>query len=106
MRNLFKKNHLNKIHFGNKKLNSGLIDTLINFCGWAITTCPAEHYALILWNHGTGAKEPSSIKSLDTSELFVLNPATNMLELDRSISFIIVGLVILLFGWLSSLKKN
>ena len=86
-RYIVEKNHLQKIDFGNKKLNSGSINTLINFCGWAIKTCPAEHYALILWNHGTGAKEPSTIKSLNTSELFVLNPTTNMLELDRSISF-------------------
>ncbi len=31
--------------------------TLIDFVGWAAEQYPAQHYALVLWNHGSGWKE-------------------------------------------------
>jgi hypothetical protein len=39
--------------------NIGRVDTgdpsaLIDFIDWAVTTYPARHYALVLWNHGEG----------------------------------------------------
>lgn len=76
-----------KINLGNKKLDSGSPHTLINFCTWAFKTFPAKNYALILWNHGTGALEPSRAKSINPSELFIFNPSNSMLELDRSVGF-------------------
>jgi hypothetical protein len=39
-------------------------DTLSEFVPWAITQFPANHYALILWDHGSGAIS----YGLDTSE--------------------------------------
>jgi len=37
--------------------NMGDPATLINFAVWAITTYPADHYALVLWDHGGGWRE-------------------------------------------------
>ena len=38
-------------------VNTGDPQNLIDFITWASANYPAEHYALILWNHGTGWKE-------------------------------------------------
>ena len=86
-RYVVEKNHLLKCKLGNKKLNSGSPNTLINFCSWAIQTYPAQNYALILWNHGTGAIEPTFVKNVKVSDLFTFNPSNNMLELDRTVGF-------------------
>ena len=37
--------------------NTGDPQVLIDFITWACTTYPADHYALILWNHGAGWKD-------------------------------------------------
>ena len=37
--------------------NTGDPQVLRSFIAWAVTTYPAEHYALVLWNHGSGWKE-------------------------------------------------
>ena len=37
--------------------NTGDPQVLRNFISWAVTTYPADHYALVLWNHGSGWKE-------------------------------------------------
>ncbi|MFH1331652.1 MAG: clostripain-related cysteine peptidase, partial [Actinomycetota bacterium] len=34
--------------------NMGDPATLVNFVQWAMTAYPAEHYALVLWDHGSG----------------------------------------------------
>ena len=39
---------------GNKDM--GNKDTLSQFISWAASTYPAEHYALVLWDHGAGWK--------------------------------------------------
>jgi len=41
---------------------------LLDFVKWGAQTAPAEHYALILWNHGTGWKEiqPDVYSSVET----------------------------------------
>ena len=36
------------------ELNMGDPQTLADFINWAKTTYPAEHYALIIVDHGTG----------------------------------------------------
>ncbi|MEK7989650.1 MAG: clostripain-related cysteine peptidase [Thiotrichaceae bacterium] len=38
------------------KQNMGQPETLSNFVTWATQKFPAQHYALILWDHGVGAK--------------------------------------------------
>ncbi len=69
-------------------MDSGNPQTLISACDWAIKNFPAQHYALILWNHGTGVIDPKHYKILNPAELFLFNPKTKMMELDRSIGFL------------------
>ncbi|GAB6887955.1 hypothetical protein JCM13304A_14530 [Desulfothermus okinawensis JCM 13304] len=38
------------------ELNMAEPDTLIDFVTWAVDNYPAEHYLLVLWDHGTGFK--------------------------------------------------
>jgi hypothetical protein len=38
-------------------INTGDPKNLTDFVVWAAANCPAQRYALILWNHGTGWKE-------------------------------------------------
>ncbi|MGE0206454.1 MAG: clostripain-related cysteine peptidase [Candidatus Babeliales bacterium] len=71
-----------------QKMDSGLPATLIDCCKWAIQNYPARHYALVLWNHGSGAIDFGPRKSINPSPLFMFNPESNLLELDRSIPFI------------------
>jgi hypothetical protein len=37
--------------------NTGDPNSLRDFIVWGMTACPAEHFAVVLWNHGTGWKE-------------------------------------------------
>jgi hypothetical protein len=39
------------------KTNTGDPQVLIDFVTWACTAYPADHYALVLWNHGAGWKD-------------------------------------------------
>ncbi len=40
------------------EVNMGNPQTLINFVQWAKKTYPAQHYALVLWDHGGGWRAP------------------------------------------------
>lgn len=84
------KDKLVQVNYGQpssfQKLDSGNEATLIDFCEWTVQNYPANHYALILWNHGSGIIDNVG-RLINPSELFVFNPLTNMLELDRSVSF-------------------
>lgn len=70
------------------QMDSGLPETLISCCKWAIENYPADNYVLIIWNHGTGIIDPTHGRVINPTELFVYNPEINMLELDRSISIL------------------
>jgi hypothetical protein len=70
-----------------QQMDSGNPSTLISFCEWAIKSYPANEYDLILWNHGTGILEPPHGKIINPMDLFVFNPSTHRLDLDRSIGF-------------------
>ncbi len=39
------------------EVNTGDPNMLFDFVQWAVTAYPAEHYALVLWNHGSGWKD-------------------------------------------------
>ena len=39
-------------------------NTLVNFTEWTMQNYPADHYALILWNHGSGWKYPKNGRDL------------------------------------------
>ena len=70
-----------------QQMDSGNPATLISFCEWAIKNYIAGEYDLILWNHGTGILEPPHGKIINPMDLFVFNPSTHRLDLDRSIGF-------------------
>jgi hypothetical protein len=44
-------------------IDSGDPNTLLDFIRWGIATAPAEHYALVLWSHGSGW-EPGDLERL------------------------------------------
>lgn len=71
-----------------QSMDSGDPKTLITTCMWAARDFPADQYALILWNHGTGTLDPSRHRISNPLNLYHFNNDTHMLELDRSISFI------------------
>lgn len=69
-------------------MDSGKPETLISCCKWAIENYPADNYALIFWNHGSGIIDPNFNRVVCASELFRYNPNSNQLELDRSVGFL------------------
>lgn len=69
-------------------MDSGDPQTLVSACRWAMTNYPANHYMLVLWNHGTGIIDPYGRRQIDTNTLFNYNPNTNSYELDRSVGFL------------------
>ena len=80
-------NHMN--HEPNtQRMDSGDPKTLISCCEWAIRNYPAQNYALILWNHGTGIIDPKNYKIINPAQLFTFNPETNKFELDRATGFL------------------
>ena len=87
-RYLIKKNKAVLIETIQQGLDSGDPKSLVACCEWAVKNYPAEEYALIFWNHGTGIIDPSISKIINPSELFALNKESNMIELDRSIGFL------------------
>ena len=85
---LIEKNKATLLNKDNQeKLNSGDPSTLIGFCNWAIKNFPADNYFLDLWNHGTGWADVK-YKAINPTSLFVFNPNTLMLELDRNIRYL------------------
>lgn len=71
-----------------KYMDSGNPQTLVSFCETAVRNYPAQQYALIMWNHGTGIIDPRHYKIINPTELFMFNPQTNKLELDRSVGYL------------------
>lgn len=78
--------HMNANDPETQSMDSGDPQTLISCCKWAIEQYPAKHYALIFWNHGSGILDTDRGRILNVIDLFMFNPATNKLDLDRSIS--------------------
>lgn len=79
---------VNEFDESTQRMNSGDPKTLVSCCKQAIEHYPASHYALVLWNHGTGPIDPFNSRIINPSELFIFNPTTCKLELDRSIGFL------------------
>lgn len=80
--------HVNESDAASQHMDSGDPKTLISCACWAIQNYPADKYALILWNHGTGIIDPDRGRIINPSELFSFNPASNKLELDRTVGFL------------------
>lgn len=89
-RYFIEKNKLNQMNHEaeTQSMDSGNPQTLISCCEWAIQNFPAEQYALIFWNHGTGIIDPGNNRIINPAELFSFNTNTNTLDLDRSIGFL------------------
>ena len=45
------------------QVDSGDPVTLLDFIRWAVTTAPAQHYALVIWSHGSGRRYPGPAQS-------------------------------------------
>jgi hypothetical protein len=80
--------HVNAEDPHSQKMDSGDPKTLVSCCSWAIENYPADNYALILWNHGTGIIDPDTGRMINPTELFSYNAANNRYELDRTIGFL------------------
>jgi len=85
------KDKIVRINAENQKsdaIDSGNPHTVVSSCNYFIEHYPADEYALILWNHGSGILDPFGGRSVNTMDLFTFNPITKKLDLDRSISFL------------------
>lgn len=71
-----------------QSMDSGNPQTLLSAIEWAVQDYPAENYALILWNHGSGIVDPFKRRIINPTSLFTFNPETHMFDLDRSIGFL------------------
>lgn len=69
-------------------LDSGSDVTLFDSVNWALQDFPSDHFALVLWNHGSGDLNPILKKTINSQKLFHYNAETGLIELDRSIGFI------------------
>ena len=69
------KQHNSSTHTGEKNL--------VEFCCDCIEKYPAEHYALVFWNHGTGIIEPVCRTSLSSEDLFSLQDVPELFEKDN-----------------------
>ncbi|QQR48606.1 hypothetical protein IPF37_03500 [bacterium] len=68
---------------------SGTKQSLYEFMKWSIQKFPANNHAIVLWNHGSGIKDPhiwgrTLMKNRD--QLFAFNDKTGLLELNRHIA--------------------
>ncbi len=84
-------------------------DVLKDFITWAVTYYPAEHYVLVLWNHGAGWKGEEQgdqhplfrgISSDDTSESIMSITQLRSALTDAAVTFDIIGFDACLMGML------
>jgi len=80
--------HVNAADDNKPPMDSGDPQTLISAAKWAIENYPAEHYALIFWNHGTGIIDPVGGRLLNMEDLYFYNAETGTYDLDRTIGFL------------------
>ena len=82
------KNNIIEFNAGIQKMDSGDPQSLISYIKWGIETFPAEHYMLCFGDHGTGYIDPQGNRIIRATDLFVYNPVSCKLELDRSIDYL------------------
>ena len=66
---------------------SGTPESLYEFIKWSVQNFPANHNAVVLWNHGSGVKDPSRWKRVLMShrdDLSAFNPQTGLLEISKT----------------------
>ncbi|MBB3594937.1 hypothetical protein FHX08_005347 [Rhizobium sp. BK529] len=77
------KNAVEKVPAG-KSSDMGRVDTLTDFVGWSKAKYPADHYMLIVWNHGQGYRLQMSAvlsRALGGTSAARLNNAPNAVSL-------------------------
>ena len=81
------KNHMVQVG-EDSQMDGGDPETLRDACKWAFGNFPSDMTVLVLWNHGSGDIEPSFSRTIDPSVFYISNPTTNLLELNRSMSYL------------------
>lgn len=69
-----------------KEAVSGTPESLFNFVEWAIKTYKARRQTLVLWNHGSGIKDPSiwgKFYKEHRDDLYTRDETTGLLQLNR-----------------------
>ena len=89
-RYLIEKNKATCLNIETDKLDSGAVETLVDFITWSARHYPSEYIMLDFWDHGTGCLDPEYRRSINPAELFKFNSTTMMLELDRSRSYLAI----------------
>lgn len=79
---------LNQNDPATQSMDSGDPNSLISWCAYCVEHYSAQNYILVLSNHGTGCIDIGQTRALNPSQLFTFNPATNMIELNRSQPFL------------------
>lgn len=87
-RYLIEKNKAICLNKETDKLDSGAVETLVDFITWSANHYPADHILLDFWDHGTGCIDPEYRGGINPAELFKFNNNNMMLELDRSRSYL------------------
>ena len=85
---LIEKNKAICLNIETEKLDSGAVETLVDFITWSAKHYPSEYIMLDFWDHGTGCLDPEYRRGINPAELFKFNSTTMMLELDRSRSYL------------------
>jgi hypothetical protein len=77
-----------------RSMDSGNPKTLIDFCKWFMkddepeTATKKHNHVLVLWNHGTGAIEPTIKHAFNPSNLWSENESNHLIELNRDVGFL------------------
>ncbi len=61
--------------------NGGDPDTLLEFVEWGVQRAPAEHYLLVLWNHGSGWHVPEIMRRASKAGSSVISGRAEMRQL-------------------------
>lgn len=76
------------VHQDSTHVDSGNPDSLIEFCRWAVAHYPAKHYAIVLWDHGTGGStDPHLSRYFETQDAFDLGIPCNWLAGQKQLLF-------------------
>ncbi|MBN2208468.1 MAG: hypothetical protein JW759_04150 [Candidatus Coatesbacteria bacterium] len=92
---------------GQSELNLAKPDTLLHFCQWAINSYPAEHSALVLWDHGDGWRRKLAASRMtkdicydgyDSLDISQLKAALSALQQNTGRTLDIIGMDACLMG--------
>ena len=84
------------------EVNMGDPDTLVDFVEWAATSYPAEHYALVIWDHGGGWQSVANDDTDDKAGITMpeLKTALSTIQSKTGIKFDLIGFDTCLMGQL------